>query len=241
MFDSDPRLPGTLVLLGSWTSAYKIYAYDSATEQSSDTKLQPIGPNDNFDSVEAEEVKVPSHDGVFVPLSIAHPKGMKLDGSNPTLLTAYGAYGISRGPEFDPMLLAWYERGGVYAICHVRGGGEYGEEWHQAGMVSTKPNTWLDFMACAQYLIARKYTSSAHLAAEGASAGGIPVGRAITEEPRLFAAALIDFGRAFLPEAAGYALETCGKFLKRRQVTDFARPGSRILIGEVTDLSGGAD
>src|SRR5207302_10543006 len=76
LFNSDPRLSGTLVLLGSWTSAYKIYAYDSATAQSSDTQLQPVGPHDNFNSVEAEEVKVPSHDGVLVPLSIAHPKGM---------------------------------------------------------------------------------------------------------------------------------------------------------------------
>jgi prolyl oligopeptidase len=192
--DTDPRIPGTLLLLGSWTKASKIYAYDPSTKQVSDTKLQPAGPHDDFANVEAEEVKVPSYDGTLVPLSIAHPRGMKLDGLNPTILSAYGAYGISLGPDFDQMLLAWYERGGVNAICHVRGGGEYGEEWHKAGQGVTKPNTWLDFIACAQYLIDKKYTSSAHLSGEGASAGGIPIGRAITEKPELFAAAIFDFG-----------------------------------------------
>jgi prolyl oligopeptidase len=194
LFDSDPRVPGTLLLLNSWTKASKIYAYDPSTRQVSDTKLQPTGPHDEFADVEAEEVKVSSYDGTLVPLSIAHPKRMKLDGSNPTILGAYGAYGISLGPEFDQMLLAWYERGGVNAVCHVRGGGEYGEEWHQAGKGATKPNTWLDFIACAQYLIDKKYTSPAHLAGEGASAGGIPIGRAITEKPDLFGAAIIDYG-----------------------------------------------
>jgi prolyl oligopeptidase len=119
---------------------------------------------------------------------------MKLDGLNPTLLYGYGAYGISQGPEFDQTLLAWYERGGVNATCHVRGGGEYGEEWHQAGKGPTKPNTWLDFIACAQYLIDKKYTSPAHLAGQGGSMGGIMVGRAITDRPDLFAAVLVDSG-----------------------------------------------
>jgi prolyl oligopeptidase len=193
-FGSDPRIPGALLLLNSWTKAYKIYAYDPTTRQVSDTKLQPAGPHDEFADVETLEVKVPSHDGTLVPLSIARPKKMKFDGLNPTLLYGYGAYGISQGPEFDHTLLAWYERGGIKATCHVRGGGEYGEEWHQAGKGPTKSNTWLDFIACAQYLIEKKYTSPAHLAGQGASMGGIMVGRAITDRPDLFAAVLVDAG-----------------------------------------------
>jgi len=193
-FTSDPRMAGILLLLNSWTMAYKIYAYDPSTRKVFDTNLQPSGPHDEFTNVEAVEVKVPSHDGTLVPLSIAHPKGMKLDGLNPTLLSGYGAYGISQGPEFDQTLLAWYERGGVNATCHVRGGGEYGEEWHQAGKGPTKPNTWLDFIACARYLIENKYTSPAHLAGQGGSMGGIMVGGAITNRPDLFAAVIVDSG-----------------------------------------------
>jgi prolyl oligopeptidase len=194
LFGSDPRVPGTLLLLNSWTRAYKIYAFDPSTRKVSDTNLQPAGPHDEFANVESVEVRVPSHDGTLVPLSIAYPKGMNRNGLNPTLLYGYGAYGISQGPEFDQTLLAWYERGGVNATCHVRGGGEYGEEWHQAGKGPTKPNTWLDFIACALYLIENKYTSPAQLAGQGASMGGIMIGRAITERSDLFAAVLVDVG-----------------------------------------------
>ena len=194
LFGTDSRLPGTLLLLNSWTKAYKIYAYDPSSKKVFDTKLQPVGPHDEFADVEAVEVKVPSHDGTLVPLSIAYPKGMKLDGSNPTLLYGYGAYGYSLDPSFDFTQLAWYERGGVNATCHVRGGGEYGEEWHHAGKGPTKPNTWLDFIACARYLIEKKYTSPAHLAGQGASMGGIMIGGAINERPDLFAAVLVDVG-----------------------------------------------
>jgi hypothetical protein len=102
-----------------------------------------------------------------VPLSINYPRKMKMDGSNPTLLEGYGAYGYPSQPYFESTRLAWHEPGGVYAICHVRGGGEYGEEWHLAGKGSTKPNTWKDFIACAQYLIDNKYTSPSHLAGTG--------------------------------------------------------------------------
>jgi prolyl oligopeptidase len=160
----------------------------------SDTRLQPSGAYDDPDNVESVEVKVPSHDGTLVPLSIIYPKEMKLDGSHPTLLSGYGGYGVLMNPNFDPMTLAWYERGGVRAICHVRGGGEYGEEWHLAGKGPTKPNTWRDFIACADYLISKGYTSQSRLAGQGGSAGGILIGRAITDRPDLFGAAIINVG-----------------------------------------------
>jgi prolyl oligopeptidase len=187
---TDPRVPGALLYLTSWTKAFRIYAYDPDSRRAMDTKLQPWGPYDNPANVESLEVKVRSYDGTLVPLSITYPKDMKRDGSNPTLLEGYGAYGFPSPPYFDSMRLAWYENGGVYAVCHVRGGGEYGEEWHLAGKGNTKPNTWRDFVACAQYLIDNKYSSPAHLAGEGGSAGGILIGRSITSRPDLFGAAI---------------------------------------------------
>jgi prolyl oligopeptidase len=187
---TDGRLPGALLYLASWTKALKVYAYDPETKLATDTKLQPVGPYDDPVSMESQEVKVRSYDGTMVPLSITYPKGLKLDGSNPAMLEGYGAYGNYQDPVFVPRFLAWTERGGVYGFCHTRGGGEYGEEWHLAGKGPTKPNTWRDFIACAHYLIDHKYTSPPHLAGWGASAGGILIGRAITERPDLFGAAI---------------------------------------------------
>ncbi|MBV9625055.1 MAG: S9 family peptidase [Acidobacteria bacterium] len=191
---TDPRLPGAFLYVTSWTRAFKIYSYDPQTKQAHDTQLQPAGPHDDPDNVEAKEVKVPGHDGVMIPLSIAYPKNTKMDGRNPTLLEGYGAYGWSFPPYFEPTRLAWHELGGIYAVCHVRGGGEYGEEWHLAGKEATKPNTWRDFIACARYLIDNKYTSAAYLAGEGVSAGGVLIGRTLTSEPELFRAVIDKVG-----------------------------------------------
>lgn len=187
---TDQRVPGALLDMTSWTKASKIYAYDPHDKRVRDTQLQPAGPFDEPAGLESVEVKAKSYDGTLVPLSIIYKKGLKLDGSNPTLLDGYGSYGISSDPYFDSRFLAWYERGGVFAVAHVRGGGEYGEDWHLAGKMLKKPNTWKDFIACAEYLIGQKYTSPAKLAIEGGSAGGITVGRSITTRPDLFAAAI---------------------------------------------------
>jgi prolyl oligopeptidase len=187
---TDSRVPGAQITTTSWTEAPKIYRYDPGMKRMTDTKLQPTSPNDDATDVESVEVKVSSYDGTQVPLSIAYPRRIRLDGTNPTLLDGYGAYGASMSPYFGRLRLAWHERGGVYAVCHVRGGGEYGEEWHLAGKGSTKPNTWRDFIACAQYLIDKQYTSPGHLAGMGTSAGGILIGRAITDRPDLFRAAV---------------------------------------------------
>ncbi len=191
---SDPRVDGVLLGMTTWTKASSDYAYDPRTNRVSETTLVPHGPFDSPQDIVSEEVKVPSYDGTLIPLSIVHRRDMKLDGSNPTLLEGYGAYGITLDPWFDPTYLAWIERGGIMAVAHVRGGGEYGEGWHLAGKLLTKHNTWRDFIASAQYLVDHKYTTPALLAGEGGSAGGITIGRAITERPDLFGAALDDVG-----------------------------------------------
>ena len=154
----------------------------------------PPGKYDVPEWLMSTELLVPSHDDVLVPLSVLHRKDMVLNGQNPTLLNGYGAYGFTTSMRFRATDLAWLERGGVLAIAHVRGGGAYGQEWHHAGRKSTKPNTWKDFIACAEYLVKEGYTSPPKLAGQGGSAGGILVGRAITERPDLFAAAHIAVG-----------------------------------------------
>ncbi len=189
--EPDLLVTGTLVAVYSSTKAFKIYAYDPRTRRLTDTKLQPQGPHDNPD-IQSVDVMARSYDGTMVPLTIVYPKGLKRDGSHAALLTGYGAYGNPEYAVFDPEQLALYGRGVVLATCHARGGGEYGEDWHLAGKGSTKPNTWRDFIACAEYLIAQGYTSPAHLAGEGGSAGGILIGRAIEERPDLFAAAVAE-------------------------------------------------
>jgi prolyl oligopeptidase len=191
---SDSRVPGILVVLTSWVKAARIYAYYPDTKQLKDTGLQPLGKFDDPSDVASDEVKVPSYDGALIPLSIIHRKDIKLDGSNPVLLDGYGAYGITTDPAFNPRRLAWLEQGGILAFAHVRGGGVYGENWHRAGYKLTKPNTWRDFIACGEYLVQQKYTSPRKLAGIGGSAGGILIGRAITERPDLFAAAIDQVG-----------------------------------------------
>jgi prolyl oligopeptidase len=194
LYSSNVRVPGVVFALTGWTRAERIYEYDPSTKSVTDTKLRPAGPFDAPADIESEEVKVKGQDGTLVPLSIIHRRGLRLDGSNPVLLNGYGAYGSSLDPFFDPINLAWLERGGVLAFAHVRGGGEFGDDWQKAGKKLTKPNTWHDFIACAEYLVEKKYTSPALLAGEGMSAGGITIGRAITERPDLFGAALIEVG-----------------------------------------------
>jgi prolyl oligopeptidase len=190
----DPRLAGVVFQLSSWTKASKIYEYVPKENEVVDTKLQPVGAYDDPPDIESIETKAPSYDGTMIPLSLIFKKGIKLDGSHPTLLSGYGAYALTIDLYFSPRSLAWLEQRGILAYAHVRGGGEYGEEWHQGGMMQNKPNTWHDFIACAEYLIKAGYTSSAKLAGEGGSAGGILIGRAFTERPDLFAAALDDVG-----------------------------------------------
>jgi prolyl oligopeptidase len=189
----DVRRPGVTVTLEGWTAPMLIYAYSPQNQQFTDTGLQPRSPVD-MSSITVREVLAESTEGTMVPLSILYRKDLQLDASNPTLLKVYGAYGRTLPPSFDPSLLPWLKRGGIFAVAHARGGGERGEPWHVAGMKTTKQHTIDDFVACARYLIQQKYTSPAHLGIEGTSAGGIAVGGFLTQHPELVGAVLYRVG-----------------------------------------------
>ncbi len=146
--------------------------------------------NFDADQYESKQVFYKSKDGTQVPMILTYKKGIALDGSNPTILYGYGGFNVSLTPRFSPARAAWLEQGGIYAVANLRGGGEYGKEWHKAGTQLQKQNVFDDFIAAAEYLIAEKYTSSAKLAVNGGSNGGLLVGAVMTQRPELFKVAL---------------------------------------------------
>ncbi len=154
----------------------------------SPTGVASTSPGD-FSNIVVERVLVPSLDGkVRVPLEIVHRRGIAMDGTAPTVLYAYGAYGLLTQPFFSSRFLAWYERGGVFAQAMIRGGGEYGEAWHQAARLATKTVSSDDLAACAQWLGAHGYGNAQHLGIQGGSAGGFLMGLALTRNPSLYRA-----------------------------------------------------
>jgi prolyl oligopeptidase len=165
-----------------------IFRYDYSSGSTSVFKAPTIA----FDpsGYETKQVFYTSKDGTRVPMFVTHKKGLVLDGSHPAYLYGYGGFNISLTPSFSVAVLVWLEMGGVYAVPNLRGGGEYGEEWHQAGMHEKKQNVFDDFIAAAEYLIAQGYTAPAKLAIAGGSNGGLLVGAAMTQRPELFGAAL---------------------------------------------------
>ncbi len=195
---ADPLQPGVRFWLNSWTQTGQAFEYTPSAGRVEPLPLRPVGPYDRFDGAVAETVLVPGHDGVQVPLTIVRPDGLTRDGSHPVLMFGYGAYGSTDEPSFTAFEQPWHDVGGVIAQCHVRGGGYYGEAWHRAGQKATKPNTWKDAIACAEYLVREGYTRPERLAIWGWSAGGILVGRALTERPDLFGAAVGLVGMADL-------------------------------------------
>ncbi len=148
------------------------------------TALRETSPA-NFDDIEVVRESATSRDGTKIPISILRKKGLALDGNNPTLLTGYGGYGINQVPGFAPTRRVWFDAGGVYAIANLRGGGEFGEDWHTAGNLTRKQNVFDDFIACAEHLIQRKYTRPAKLAVMGGSNGGLLMGAFFTQRPDL--------------------------------------------------------
>ncbi len=154
------------------------------------TAFETLDAGIDLSTFEAKQVWYPSKDGTKISMFVAHKKGLVLDGSSPTLLTGYGGFNIPMTPGFGSMLFMWLESGGVYAMPNLRGGGEYGEDWHQAGMLAKKQNVFDDFIAAAEWLIRERYTTSSRLAISGGSNGGLLIGAVVTQRPELYRAAI---------------------------------------------------
>ena len=184
------RFEDIWVTLTGWTLDGTRYRYDPVENTFEMEQLSKKAEYPEFADLVVEELMVPSHDGVEVPLSLIYKEGVKKDGSAPALIFGYGAYGITNDPGFSPNSLLWCMDGGIWAVAHVRGGGALGDAWRLGGYKTTKPNTWKDLIAVAEYLHSESYSSPEHTAIMGGSAGGILIGRAMTDRPDLFAAAL---------------------------------------------------
>jgi len=190
----------------SFTYPTSIYKYDVETGKSEEyyTISVKFEPSD----YESKQVMYKSKDGTEVPMFIVHKKGLKLDGTNPTLLYSYGGFSIPMQPGFSSSRIILLENGGVFAMPCIRGGNEFGEEWHKGGMLENKQNVFDDFIAAAEYLIKEKYTSSEKLAINGGSNGGLLVGACMTQRPELFAVAMPEVG---VLDMLRYHLFTVGK------------------------------
>lgn len=178
----------TFYSFASYTTPSTIYRYDISAGQSSVFRRSTLAFNP--DDYQVEQVFVTSRDGTRIPMFLSSKKGLKRDGSNPTLLYGYGGFGISITPSFSASNLAWMEMGGAYAVATLRGGGEYGEAWHAAGAKTNKQNVFDDFIASAQWLIDNKVTRSDRLAIDGASNGGLLVAAVMIQRPELFGACI---------------------------------------------------
>jgi prolyl oligopeptidase len=207
-FNGDPSDPETFFSFESYNVAPSIYRYDVATGERRllfRSNVAGLDPQ----KFEVKQVFYQSNDGTRVPMFIAHRKGLRLNGTNPTLLYGYGGFNVPQTPRFSASRLVWMQMGGVLAVANLRGGGEYGSEWHRAGTKLQKQNVFDDFIAAAEYLIAKRYTTPRRLAIQGGSNGGLLVGAAMTQRPELFAAALPAVG---VMDMLRYHLFTAGRF-----------------------------
>jgi prolyl oligopeptidase len=191
-FTGDPEDPETFYTYVSYTEPPTVFRYDFAKNES--TVL--FRPKVDFDSAEfaTEQVFYTSKDGTRVPMFLTYRKGLQKDGNNPTLLYGYGGFNAAMTPGFSPSTAAWLQMGGVYAVANLRGGGEYGADWHQAGTKLQKQNVFDDFIAAGEWLIEKKYTSPPKLAMSGRSNGGLLVGAVLNQRPELWGAALPGVG-----------------------------------------------
>ena len=182
------------ITCNGWKNDTERFKYSSIAGKFTSENLAPLAEFPEFKDIIVEEITVKSHDGLDIPLSLIYKKGIEKNKRNPVIIDAYGAYAAISSPYFAKTYILWALQGGIVAIAHVRGGGEKGEKWHEGGYKSTKPNSWKDLISCTEYLINENYTSSDNVAIWGASAGGITMGRAMTERPDLFKAVIIDAG-----------------------------------------------
>jgi prolyl oligopeptidase len=199
-----------LIGLSGWLDPAAVWSV-SADGAVADTGLTPRPPVD-VSAYEAKRFFATAKDGTQIPYSLIYKKGLKLDGRAPTWISAYGSYGAAAyTPSFAGRTLALIDAGAIVGYANVRGGGEYGREWHKAGQLANKPNTWHDLIAVCEDLCKKKFTSPQHLAIGGRSAGGIAVGRAMTERPDLFAAVVDGVGWSnplrYVAEQNGFAEE----------------------------------
>ncbi|MFL1012497.1 prolyl oligopeptidase family serine peptidase [Flavisericum labens] len=177
------------VSISGWTSPGKRFLYDPEENAFTHQQMSSFVEYPELNNLIAKEVEVKSHDGVMVPVSIIYNKDLKLNGENPAVIYSYGSYGNSTSPFFSPITLAYTLYNGILVVPHIRGGGELGDAWHKAGQKLNKPNTWKDAIATAEYLVKEEYSNPNKISIFGGSAGGILVGRSITERPDLFVAA----------------------------------------------------
>jgi len=185
---THPKVAGALLLLQGWIDDPSIVQIDTRGD-AHNTGLQPANPAD-FSGVDEVRLYAPAADGSKIPVTLMYKKTTTLTRENPTILEGYGSYGLSMRPRFDAARLAWIERGGIYAVAHIRGGGEYGEAWHEAGRGASKINTIEDFIAVSEFIIKYGFTNPKRLAILGTSAGGIPAGGALVRRPDLYAAVI---------------------------------------------------
>ncbi|MBL3547915.1 prolyl oligopeptidase family serine peptidase [Chryseobacterium sp. KMC2] len=182
------------ITCSGWANDEQRFKYNINTNTFNPENLAPIGEYPEFKDIVVEEIEIKARDGEEIPISLIYNKNIKKNGKNPLLIDSYGSYGISTNPFFARTYLLWVNQGGMVAVAHVRGGGEKGEKWRLGGYKETKSNTWRDLIDCTEFLIKEKYTSKDKVAIWGASAGGITVGRAMTERPDLFKVVIGEVG-----------------------------------------------
>jgi prolyl oligopeptidase len=174
----------------SFTVPTAVYRVDTKSRSANVSLWESLQGAIDCEQYVVTQVFYPSKDGTQIPMFIVHGKNVKLDGQNPTWLSGYGGFNVSNSPAFRASVYLWLERAGVFALANLRGGSEYGEDWHRAGMLEQKQNAFDDFISAAEYLIAQKYTNPRRLAIQGGSNGGLLVGAALTQRPDLFRAVI---------------------------------------------------
>jgi prolyl oligopeptidase len=205
----------------SYTVPFGVYRFDMESGRSTPVWMAKT----SFDSAayETKQIFYTSKDGTRVPMFLSYRKGMKPDGQNPTLLHGYGGFDVAETPEFDPAIAEWMQMGGVYALANLRGGSEYGDAWHEAGMRAKKQNVFDDFIAAAEWQIANKYTSTPKLAVYGRSNGGLLIGAVLNQRPDLFGAAMPTVGvmDMFRYQKFGFGVTWVGEYGSADNAEDF--------------------